>query len=36
MTTRQLRAKLNALKRKYALPLLILRLRRRAQILCND
>ena len=36
MTTLQLRAKLNALKRKYTLPLLILRLRRGAQILCHD
>ena len=34
MTIRQLRARLNALKCKYALPLLILR--RRTQILCND
>ena len=34
MTIRQLHAKLNALKRKYALPILILL--RRAQILCHD
>ncbi len=33
MTTRQLRPKPNNPKRKYALPLLTLRLRQRAQIL---
>lgn len=35
MTTRQLRAQLNTPKRKYALPLLIPRLRQRAQTLCQ-
>ena len=36
MTIRQIRAKLNTLKCKYALPLLILRIRRRSQIPCDD
>ena len=35
MSISQLRARLDALKRKYALPLLILRLRRRAENLCQ-
>ena len=36
MTIRQIRIRIDALKCKYALPLLILRLRCRAQILCHD
>ena len=35
MSINQLRARLDALKRRYALPLLILRLRRRAENLCQ-
>ena len=35
MSINQLRARLDALKRKYALPILILRLRRRAENLCQ-
>ena len=35
MSIQQLRARLDALKRRYALPLLILRLRRRAENLCQ-
>lgn len=36
MTIRQLRIRLDALKRKHAIPLLILRLPRRAEILCHN
>ena len=36
MITRQLRIRHDALKRKYAVPLPILRLRRRAEILCHN